>query len=419
MRILFITPYVPSPIRFRSYNLLRQLSARHDVVALALCQGSREPDDLLALRSICPAVGVSLSRAEAALNCLRAVPSRVPLQGAYCRSPELESLVRAALTDPTRQPRAIPPELLGPFDVVHVEHLRAGYVSSFIQPEMPMVYDSVDCISLLLARTLRASLSPRQRLLAMLEIGRVRSYEGKLLRRFDRTAVTSPSDAAALRALAPDASITVVPIGVDLEYFSPSPRQPEPETLVLSGKMSYHANATAALHFVRNILPRIRAVRPGVRLTIAGSDPGREVRNLARDPAITVTGHVPDIREALARATVAICPVTVKVGIQSKALEAMAMGRSVVCTREGLEGLQAKAGRDLLMGETAAEFAEHVCQLLDDPALRDRVGQAGRRYVETHHRWETVASHLANLYQETIDIKSQALGQIRAADHRR
>jgi glycosyltransferase involved in cell wall biosynthesis len=260
----------------------------------------------------------------------------------------------------------------------------------------------VDCISLLLDRTLHHSASVRQRLIAALELRRTRAYEGRVLRRVDRVAVTAPEDAAALRSLAPPAQVDVIPNGVDLEHFRPLAAPPEPATLVFSGKMSYHANATAVLWFVRHVLPAVRARHAGVRLRIAGSDPPPAIRALGRDPAITVTGHLPDLRTAFAGATAAVCPVTVKVGIQNKILEAMAMGLPVVTTRQGHSGLGAVAGRDLLVAADAAAFAAGVCRLIEDRTLRAALGRAGREYVETHHRWDVAADRLEALYRSAV-----------------
>jgi glycosyltransferase involved in cell wall biosynthesis len=161
---------------------------------------------------------------------------------------------------------------------------------------------------------------------------------------------------------------------------------------------------------VRKVLPLIRVVRPDVQVRVVGSNPPRAVRDLNDDPAITVTGRVPDMREALGRATLAICPVTVKVGIQNKALEAMAMGLPVVATRLGAEGLGARDGRDLLVADDEAGFAERVLSLLADPVLRASVAAAGRRYVERHHRWEAATRTLEDLYHQAASGPRPRLG---------
>jgi glycosyltransferase involved in cell wall biosynthesis len=242
----------------------------------------------------------------------------------------------------------------------------------------------------------------RQRLLAAIELRRTRAYEARLLDRFDHTIVTSPDDAQALMAVAPNAAVSVVRNGVDLDYFKPLASPREAATLVFSGKMSYHANVTAVLHFVRRIFPLVRATRPDVRLRIVGSDPPATIRALAADRCIVVTGYTPDIRGHVAGASVSICPVTVKVGIQNKVLEAMAMGIPVVATPAGAAGLEASPGRDLLVAHEPEEFAAQVCRLLADSSLAGKVARAGRCYVERYHRWDTAARALEALYEEVV-----------------
>jgi glycosyltransferase involved in cell wall biosynthesis len=200
--------------------------------------------------------------------------------------------------------------------------------------------------------------------------------------------------------------VTVVPNGVDLDYFQPWRGEREPATLVFSGKMSYHANATAIVHFVDHIWPLIRQERPDVRLRIVGSRPPEGILALTRDPAIEVTGYLPDLRSALGSATIAICPMTVRVGIQNKLLEAMAMGLPVVATAAAHGGLSATPGRDVLVAETPAGFAEQVCRLLNSPAARQQLGQAGRRFVELHHQWAASARQIAALYQRAIQSRT-------------
>jgi polysaccharide biosynthesis protein PslH len=389
MRLLFVLPYLPSRIRVRPYQFIRQLSRRNDVSVLATDSRPRLRPDA-GLVDCCERTDVVPFRISAAArSCFGAALVGEPLQSAVCHSPELTHRLRELVA--TDQ-----------FDVVHLEHLRSGRLGAAIPLEQPTLFDAVDSISLLLARTLRSSHSVRQRILAAIELRRTRAYEARLLTRFDHTIVTSSDDAQALRRLAPDSAVSVVRNGVDLEYFKPMAGLREAATLVFSGKMSYHANVTAVLHFVRRILPLVRAERPDVRLWIVGSDPPATVRALATDRSITVTGYVPDIRGYLARASVSICPVTVKVGIQNKVLEAMAMSAPVVASAEGAAGLAARHGRDLLVAHEPQEFAAQVCQLLADAGLAATLAVAGRRYVERHHRWETAAQTLEALYQEVI-----------------
>src|SRR5260221_798510 len=110
MRILYLTPYVPSPVRVRPYQLIRHLAELgHDVTLICLAGKNEEPAALQALRRWCREVVVMpTSGSRAALQALRALPTARPLQVAYGASDEL---VAAALQRASHH------------DVVHIEHL--------------------------------------------------------------------------------------------------------------------------------------------------------------------------------------------------------------------------------------------------------------------------------------------------------
>jgi sugar transferase (PEP-CTERM/EpsH1 system associated) len=396
MRILFVTPYVPSLIRVRPYQFIRELSRRN--VVSVLCAGRPVPTEIDALAQYCATLdAVPVSPTASLTSCALAALTGQPLQSVVSLSPSMKQRLHDILARET-------------FDLVHIEHLRAARLVASLPAGMPRLFDAVDSISLLLERTLRSSHSLFQRVIALAELGRTRRFEARMLNQFPRTIVTSPEDQAFLQRLSHGAHIGVVPNGVDLEYFRPLAEQRQPATLVFSGKMSYHANVTAALYFAREIFPRIVASRSDARLCIVGSRPPRVVRDLARHRAISVVGHVPDIRPYVGRASVAVCPMVVKVGIQNKLLEAMAMGVPTVATPAALTGIDAIAGQDVLLGSTPADFAEQVCRLLANRDWATRVGRAGFDYVQAHHRWGKMAERLEELYSQAISTSPQPNG---------
>jgi glycosyltransferase involved in cell wall biosynthesis len=269
-----------------------------------------------------------------------------------------------------------------------------------------VICDSVDCISLLFEQAARESRSGPGRLKTRLDLGRTRWLEAWLVEQFDRVLVTAETDRRALEALHASRLnhrssvgarqtplITVLPNCVDLDYFTPLHEPRQPDMLVFSGKMSYHANVTAVLHLVNNIMPRVWAQRRHVRLTIAGKDPPRQISSLTtrHRPLIGVTGTVPDIRPYVRRAAGAVVPTLHGAGIQNKALEAMACETPAVASPQAVSALQVTDGGEALVAEEPAVFAQRVLGLLKDEAQRKKVGSGGREYVEKHHDWREVA----------------------------
>ena len=411
MRVLFVAPYVPSRIRVRSYHLLLGLAQRgHTVSLVAPARGQADMEALAALRPFCEQiVAVPQGPATSLLAYLRAARGPLPLQAAHTLSAAMLAALRHTLQRP--------------FDLLHVEHLRAAEpvlaTAAALGGAPPLVYDSVDCISLLFERALRASPSLSTRALALLELARTRRYEVRCLEHFQQVLATSSEDARALeilgscygrRALAP---VAVVPNGVDLAHFAPAGESGEPATVLLSGKMSYHANQAAARFLLRRIMPLVWRARPTTRVLIVGAHPPAWLRAYA-DPRVMVTGYVPAMPAMMARATLAVCPLLYGVGVQNKVLEAMAMGKPVVASRQASVALAAQPGAELLVAESAEEFATALLALLADPARRRALGAGGRCYVEREHSWEASVARLERRYAAALQPDAPAVNSLSA-----
>lgn len=396
MRILFLSPYVPSRVRIRPYSWIRALAELgHEVHLVAL----RPPEDAWAptddLRAVCRAVDtIALTRSRTLLNGLLTLPTRNPLQLAYAHSPAAGRHVRHLAASRS-------------FDVVHVEHLRGVQLAGAVHG-LPTVWDAVDSISALFLETMRQAPGRGQRAMARLDLTRTRRFEARAPFLFDRTVVTSPADRSAFAELAgPDAAarLQVVPNGVDTGYFQPR-RSDARDAVVFTGKLSYHANAAAVLRLVRDVMPHVWRRRPGVPVIVAGKDPPEMIRALASDARITITGYVDDLRPVFARAAVAACPMVYGAGIQNKVLEAMASGVAVVTTPAAARALTAIPGRDVLVADSDAAFGDAIGALLDDGQQRTLVGEAGRAYVEREHQWPQLAGRLVGVYRSAASAAS-------------
>jgi len=407
LRILYLTPYVPSRLRTRPYHLLKGLAERgHRIVLVSAATSARERSEAAALTPFCERVRtVPISLGRSLWNCCTALVAQQPLQARFCRSAAMTDAVREALS------------AAGGYDVLHVEHLRAVSYADAI-PALPRVYDAVDCMSRLFALTAASGPTWSSRVAARIDLPATRRLEPDLVRRFDRVLLSAATEREALLELsgaAPDVAdaatrVRVLSNGVDLEYFAPQPVRRDPATLVFVGRMAYHANLAAAHQLVTEILPRLWQRRPAVRLLIVGADPPAALRRLvARAGArVELTGYVVDVRPYLARATVSVNPLRYTVGVQNKILEAMAMATPVVATPAACTALGARDGEHLLIGERSDDIAAAVAGLLDDPGLAGRIGAAGRQYVEAAHDWQRVAAELEAVYRDAIAAHAPA-----------
>jgi len=282
------------------------------------------------------------------------------------------------------------------FDIVHARTVTMGALAMDLG-QHPRLLEMGDSISLGTKRAKAAGLRGSLRRQAAGWI------ERSTLPTFDAVTTVAQADGDEMRRLAPEARIHVIPTGVDGTFFDAGSTRElatGPPTLTFVGAMSYPPNIAAVLTFVDDVLPRIRQQHPEVRFTVVGRDPHERIRALASTPGVEVTGLVPDVRPYLAEATVVVVPMVSGSGIKNKVMEAFAMGRPVVATSLGVEGVEAEPGRDLLVADEPAAFADSVTRLIADPRLAARLGDAGRRLVEERYTWDACARRYDEVYRE-------------------
>ena len=136
------------------------------------------------------------------------------------------------------------------------------------------------------------------------------NYEKQACRSVAHVIAVSDADAERMRSLYGVSHISVVPTGVDVDFFAPPAPVTRTSDLVFVGSMEWLPNVDGAHYFVRGkMLPLIRRRRPDCSLVLAGRAPTAEIRALAQaDPRIKVTGTVPDIRPHVWEAAMSIVP---------------------------------------------------------------------------------------------------------------
>jgi GT2 family glycosyltransferase len=212
-------------------------------------------------------------------------------------------------------------------------------------------------------------------------------------RAVDRVVTMSEKDRKAA------AGSVTIPNGVDLDRFTPSPVIPEARRLLFIGSFAHPPNVLALEFFLREVLPRLSDVTLHV---IAGQRHER-FWDLRHDN-VEVEGFVADVRPAYQRASVVIAPLVASAGTNIKILEAMAMGKAIVCTEAGINGLDLERGSDVIVADTAEAMARAITRLLESPDDRTALERNARRTAEEHYGWDAIAEEQKRLYRELIGI---------------
>lgn len=241
-----------------------------------------------------------------------------------------------------------------------------------------------------------------------IEFSKMQAYEEKMVRRFHHVIAVSENDAKLMGAWADRSHISVVPTGVDLRKFHPDlSRTAGPPLVMFVGAMDWMPNVDAVDYFCREIWPNILQRVPTARFRVVGRNPNPLVQALASGN-IEVTGMVPSVVEHLREAAVVIVPLRVGGGTRLKIYEAMAMGRAVVSTTIGAEGLDVHDGRDIILADNPAKFADTVAELLTNDGLRGRYERAAAE-LAAKYDWPAVGARFGEVLQQQVDLSKEAL----------
>jgi glycosyltransferase involved in cell wall biosynthesis len=172
--------------------------------------------------------------------------------------------------------------------------------------------------------------------------------------------------------------------------------------VVYFGLLSTVPNVDGVTHFVQSIWPRVAAAHPEARCKIIGGRPPPSLLALA-GPRIELTGFVSDLRPHLAAAAAVVVPLRLGGGTRLKIVEAMAMGKPIVSTALGAEGIEAVPGRDLLIADEPAAFADAVNRLLAEPDLAGGIGQSARQLAIDRYGWGEAARALESFYRRILE----------------
>jgi glycosyltransferase involved in cell wall biosynthesis len=377
MRVLYLTNGFPYPLTsgyLRHYFLIKELSQSHRITLLSVVGPSFVPEHAEALKSFTERVftfsapGRGRSVWHKGLATARSLVTR--------GSAELQ--IRAAIQQLVQQEY---------FDVVLFSG-KPTYTAIDGLDTPPVVADFTDAASMRIRRQVPHSGRAKQPYL-WLKYFQVRRLERKILKRATHAMFVSVRDRDAIVGRSGNHA-SVVPNGVDLDFWKRSSDRLGRNTLIFTGAMNYAPNADVAAFLIRTILPLVRRSIPDAQVLVVGHSPNSQLVKEGQQPGVTVTGYVDDVRLYLERATLFVAPLRFGAGVQNKLLEAMAMKVPVVASPLAAEGLRTEAGDKppIQVAEAAQQFADIICQQLVERDRHPAPDAEARRFVETHFVWK-------------------------------
>lgn len=221
----------------------------------------------------------------------------------------------------------------------------------------------------------------------------------------DKVVCVSRSDAAFLRAVTYLRRIQSLETGVSEIEFPVAGAGGKMRDLASAGQtllfVAYfgsQTNVDALRWYLDEVHPRVLARVPAYRFVVVGRG---DLSSFDRyvGPAVELVGEVPRIAPFIESARVGIAPALGGSGFRGKVNQYALFGVPTVVSPISAKGLAYQTGKDILIGRSAEEFAEHCIALLLDDALNITIGTRAHATCAAKYTWDSKWPAVARLYE--------------------
>ena len=397
MNILFLSqenPYPPDGGHYiRTYNVLKMLAEQHNIFFVATANDDERIKYKQGLENLCKSADILVIpqgkfKWRLLVSVILNLFSPLPL------TPKRNY---------TKQARAKIKKLIAEnrIDLVHVDILSLALYFKDVG-NIPKILVNHNVESLRVHRWMKVEKNIFLKLFLFYQYLKLYHFEKFICPQFERCIAVSEQDQKILEEMCEPNNFEVLPNGVDIQYFSPQDNiKIIKNSLIWVGGMRYAYSADAVDYFLDEILPLIRIKISDIQVSFIGGSPtSKLIKNAKENPNIKVPGYVDDVRTYIQQSSVFIAPIRSGSGTKLKVLNAMALEKAVVTTSIGAEGIKVKPGEDIIIADTAQEFAQKTIDLLQHPEEANKMGKKGRKVIEKYYSWESIGEKMYKVYDE-------------------
>ena len=369
MRIAVVLTRIPFPLfkgdKLRAYYQIRELSKKHDVYLFCLNGKEDERQGREELLKYCKEVCIVRNdRLSAMLRLFFAAFTSKPLQVAFYDSKRNKRLFETFVRKYNIE--------LAYFQFVRIAPFAKGL-------ECAKVLDFQDTLSVNMARRAEKS-NMFAAWIFRKEAKRLARYESHMFSVFDALTIITDTDRQLLASERKN-EVEVIANGVDKRYFDYPLQEHKKYDLIFSGAMGYKPNIVAAEYLIEKIMPLVWKRMNDVKMAIVGGGAPRSVLRLASEKV----------------------DIPLRIAVQNKLLEAMAMSVPCITSPLANNALGAKDGHEILIAESPQQYADYIVKLLSDKTLSDAIANNGRDYVYNNYGWEACCEKLSSVFERCID----------------
>ena len=144
------------------------------------------------------------------------------------------------------------------------------------------------------------------------------------------------------------------------------------------------------------IVEEIKKEIPVLRIHIGGES-SELLKRYYSEHNMVIDGKIKNIYSYLRRFRCFVCPLRYGAGMKKKILDAMASGTPVITTSIGAEGIGLRNGKNVLIANKPADFAENVIELYRNKDLWEKISKNGYEVIKKCYNIKTMEEKLLRI----------------------
>lgn len=396
MKILIVSSFLPYPLHsgghVRLYNLIKELSNRHEITLFCEKRPNQTVEEIKAVEKICrKVITVDRRRQWSLENILKSAISVHSFLINGHTHQKMKYLLKRELENVK-------------YDLIHIETFYVMQNLSHTNIPKILVEHNIEY------KVYKKFLSRAPHIfrpLLVLDVVKIKREEERFWKKADRLVVVSEADRRVIRTAGFDADI--VANGVDIEKFAYkqkaiNDKQKERKILFI-GDFKWIQNRDSVKFIIEEIWPlikqKIKSNEQKVNLWIVAREIPQSVRKLSEDNDVIFDEKSSGLstEKIFQAADVLLAPIRVGGGTSYKILESMSCGTPVVTTKMSANSLGAKDNEDIMASDEPIDLATKTINLLEDEKLYEKISKKGRKLVEEKYTWKEIAKKLNGVYE--------------------
>jgi len=408
MKILMISAVLPSPyaqtsIPTRTFNLMKNLSERHEVTLVAQHYQMAKDSHIETLRNWVQDLVIFPHHQEMTR---RGIVNRAKQLGQLLK----EGTPKRVLSyhSPAMQQWIDEKVAEKAFDVITCEHsINEIYVRPEWQQKLKTIINIHGSIYGTCQKYLERPTTVKKSLREQLNVPLLKRYEQNYCSKFSALVTTTTEDKQQIKALDTEKPITVIPNGINFQLYPTRNHDPGGYQLIYISHQE-ELTITEEVNFLcQSVFPELKKRYPNITLNLLGIP--TSLHHWGEMSGIEVVTAASSLQEMLKASTVCILPIQAGLGMKFATLRAMAMGVPVVGSDRALEGLSVDGATVNLAAMRANQLEEYIYaigRLFQDPQLRQRLSQNAVALLEKNHNWRKIADQYEQVLTTKINSQS-------------